>query len=122
VLHKSADEKITDGVCERTSGSFHWNYAWDETVCILKGRFSITPERREPMHLQAGDAVHFPKGLRAKWEIAETVRKVLFLGSDQVLALEKADRDHAGWLGDIALGGGRIERQRRTAEAAEAEV
>jgi uncharacterized cupin superfamily protein len=53
----------------------------------LKGCFSITLEGREPIHLQAGDVVQFPKDLRAKWEIDETVRKVFFLSSDQVLDL-----------------------------------
>ena len=87
VLHKSADGKTADGVWECTPGSFRWNYTWDETVYILKGRFSIVSEGGERIHLQAGDVVHFPNGLRATWEIAETVRKVFSLSSNQVLDL-----------------------------------
>jgi len=87
LFHKSADGKSADGVWECTPGSFNWNYTWNETVYLLKGRMSITPEGEQPIHAQAGDVVHFAQGLKAKLEITDTVRKVFFLNSDEPLKL-----------------------------------
>lgn len=87
VLRKSADGKAADGVWECTPGSFRWDYTWDETVYILKGRVTIKPEGGKPVQFKRGDIVHFPNGMHATWEVKQTVRKVFFLSSNQPLDL-----------------------------------
>ena len=87
VLNKSDDGKTAAGVWECTPGSFRWEYTWDETVYILKGDVTITPEGGDPIRFKSGDVGHFANGLKTRWEVAETVRKVFFLHSERPLSL-----------------------------------
>lgn len=68
--------ETADGVWECSSGTFRWNYTWDESVYILKGQATITVEGGNPVHIKARQTVHFSQGLRAEWKVTETVRKV----------------------------------------------
>lgn len=87
VLGQSEDGKTADGIWEVTPGAFRWNYTCDETIYVLKGRGRVTPESGSPVEFGPGSILHFPKGLRARWDVFETVRKLFFLVSDEPLDL-----------------------------------
>ncbi len=54
---------------------FPWEYTAPETCYILEGEVTVTPEGGEPVHIQAGDLVTFPAGLRCTWKITRPIRK-----------------------------------------------
>ena len=62
-------------IWEKEVSTFPWEYDADETCYILEGRVTITPEGGEPVEIEAGDLVTFPKGMRCTWTIHEPVRK-----------------------------------------------
>ncbi|SIN77831.1 hypothetical protein SAMN05443662_0581 [Sulfurivirga caldicuralii] len=62
-------------IWEKEVSSFPWEYDTDETCYILDGRVTVTPEDGEPVEIEAGDLVTFPKGMRCTWEIHEPIRK-----------------------------------------------
>ena len=86
VLYQSADGRAMNGIWRVTPGSFRWNYTCDETIYLLSGRGRITAEGGEPVEFRAGQLLSFPKGLRATWEVFETVRKIFVLSSEEPLA------------------------------------
>ncbi len=62
-------------IWEKEVSSFPWEYDANETCYILDGRVTVTPEGGEPVEIEAGDLVTFPKGMRCTWEIHEPIRK-----------------------------------------------
>lgn len=62
-------------IWEKEVSSFPWTYAADETCYILEGRVTVTPEGGEPVEIEAGDLVTFPRGMRCRWDIHEPIRK-----------------------------------------------
>jgi uncharacterized protein len=78
VIFKSRDGNAWTMVWDCTAGKFNWNYDCDETVHIIDGRVLLTmgPETCE---LHPGDAVFFPAGSRAIWQVDDYVRKIAFL-------------------------------------------
>lgn len=54
---------------------FDWSYDQKETCYILEGKAIITPEGGEPVTIQEGDMVFFPKGMKCTWKIIEPIEK-----------------------------------------------
>ncbi len=81
VEKKSKEELEAQGVFQwpiwtHEAATFPWEYDTQETCYILEGKVTVTPEGGgEPVEIQAGDYVVFPKGLKCTWTIHEPVRK-----------------------------------------------
>jgi len=54
---------------------FDWEYSQNERAYVKEG-YVIVHTGQGEVTITAGDLVLFPKGLRCRWEIKETVRKV----------------------------------------------
>lgn len=54
---------------------FDWEYDRTETCYIVEGIATITPENGEPVTIEAGDLVSFPKGMKCVWKITEEIEK-----------------------------------------------
>jgi uncharacterized protein len=74
VLWRNEEGTLFNGVWHCTPGTFWLDHA-AETVALLEGRVTVTPEGGEPVELKAGDVGFFPEGSRVLWEVHETVRK-----------------------------------------------
>jgi uncharacterized cupin superfamily protein len=46
-----------------------------ETITLIEGDVTITPEGGEPVTVRAGEIAYIPEGTRAMWDVRETVRK-----------------------------------------------
>lgn len=75
VLRQSDDKTLQNGVWECTPGTFYLPHNYEETVTVVKGRVTVTPEGGEPTELGPGDTAFFPAGTRVLWEVHETLRK-----------------------------------------------
>jgi uncharacterized protein len=79
LIAESADRTASTWYWDCTAGRFNWFYAFDETLHILEGGFTlkdlITGVTRE---VAAGDIVYFPQGARAEWTVQKYVRKLAF--------------------------------------------
>lgn len=60
--------------CEPST--FDWEYTSAETAYVLEGKVKIKTEEGDEVEISKGDLVHFPKGLRCKWNVIERIRKV----------------------------------------------
>ncbi len=80
---ESSDAVVRCGQWSCTPCKFRWDYDCDEFVLLLEGEAEISTEQGDSYTIRAGDMVHFPKGLKATWEVRKTVRKVFFLHSPQ---------------------------------------
>jgi uncharacterized protein len=69
-------EHFTTGIWECTPGRFPWSYAKAETMHILAGKATFTPDNGEPVSFGAGDTLFFPVGVNGYWDVTETIRKV----------------------------------------------
>ena len=74
LLWKSDDLTLYNGIWECTPGVFVLHHP-GETICLVKGRATVTPEGGEPFEVAAGDVAYIPEGIDARWEVHETVRK-----------------------------------------------
>ncbi|MGB7686378.1 MAG: cupin domain-containing protein [Solirubrobacterales bacterium] len=75
ILWRSEDNKLYNGVWHCTPGVFMLTHP-GETICLVEGRATITPEDGgEPVTVVPGEVVFLPEGLRARWEVHETVKK-----------------------------------------------
>lgn len=74
ILWRSEDAKLYNGVWHCTPGVFMLTHP-AETICLVEGRVTITPQNGKPMDLAAGDVAFIPEGTVACWEVHETVRK-----------------------------------------------
>lgn len=92
VLRSSDDKRLNNGVWECTPGKFYLPHNYEETVTIVRGRVTVTPEGGDPVELGPGDTAFFPAGTRVLWEVHETLRKswhiydaqgTLFAGPEQ---------------------------------------
>lgn len=54
---------------------FDWTYDRKETCYIIEGKAIVTPEGEEPVTIQEGDMVFFPKGMKCVWQIIEPIEK-----------------------------------------------
>jgi uncharacterized cupin superfamily protein len=74
ILWRSEDGKLYNGVWHCTPGVFMLTHP-GETICLVEGRCTITPEGGEPVTVVPGEVVFIPEGTVARWEVHETVRK-----------------------------------------------
>ena len=74
ILWRSEDGKLYNGVWHCTPGTFMLSSP-AETIVLIDGRVTITPEGGEPIEVGAGELAFIPEGTRARWEVHETVRK-----------------------------------------------
>jgi uncharacterized cupin superfamily protein len=74
ILWRSDDDKLYNGVWHCTPGVFMLSSP-AETITLVEGSVTITPEGGEPLTVAAGDVAFIPEGTRARWEVHETVRK-----------------------------------------------
>jgi uncharacterized cupin superfamily protein len=74
ILWRSDDDKLYNGVWHCTPGAFMLSHP-GETICLVEGRATITPEGGEPVTVVPGEVVYLPEKMRAKWEVHETVKK-----------------------------------------------
>jgi uncharacterized cupin superfamily protein len=76
ILWRSDDNTHYNGVWHCTPGVF-WLTSPAETICLVEGRCTITPEGGEAVTVLPGEVVFIPEGTRARWEVHETVKKAL---------------------------------------------
>ncbi len=62
-------------IWEKEASSFPWTYDMQEVCFILEGEVTVTPNGGEPVFIQAGDLVTFPKGMSCQWDISKDIRK-----------------------------------------------
>jgi uncharacterized protein len=74
ILWRTDDGKLYNGVWHCTPGVFMLSSP-GETITLIEGDVTITPEGGEPVNVRAGEIAYIPEGTRAKWEVRETVRK-----------------------------------------------
>ena len=75
VMRLSDDKRLSAGVWQCSPGRFYLPHNYEETVTILQGHATVTPEGGEAVELNAGDTAFFPSGTRVLWEVDQTVRK-----------------------------------------------
>jgi uncharacterized cupin superfamily protein len=87
VMWRSEDGRLFNGVWHCTPGAFYLD-GNDETVCLIEGRATVTPEGGASVQLEAGDTAFLPEGTRNLWEVEETVKKAFHHhdASGQILA------------------------------------
>ena len=59
----------------KEESEFPWHYEATETCYLLEGEVEVTPAGGQPVKIQAGDLVTFPKGMDCSWKISKAVRK-----------------------------------------------
>lgn len=74
ILWRSEDDKLYNGVWHCTPGVFMLTHP-GETICLVEGKATITPEGGEPVTVVPGEVVYLPEKMRARWEVHETVKK-----------------------------------------------
>jgi len=84
VLWKSADARLLNGIWECTPGAFTWLHP-DETLCVVSGRATVTPEGGDPIELGPGVVAFFAEGTRTRWQVHETLRKAFHLHASEPL-------------------------------------
>jgi uncharacterized cupin superfamily protein len=55
--------------------TFDWHYDQTEVCYILEGEVVVTPDGGEPVTIEEGDFVTFPKGMSCTWEVKTPIRK-----------------------------------------------
>ena len=75
VISTSADGQSFTAIWECTAGTFHWHYAFDETLHFLEGSVTVD-DGSGPRTVGAGDVVYFPKGSSAVWHVDTYIRKL----------------------------------------------
>jgi uncharacterized cupin superfamily protein len=85
ILLQSEDKKLSMGFWECSPGMFDWTFGWDEFARLSEGEVSISEEAGETYTLIAGDLVHFPLGLKTRWHVKKTVKKIFFLRTPEPL-------------------------------------
>ncbi len=74
-LRAADDGVVRSGVWHCTPGKFFLPHVHEETVTIVRGRATVTPEGGSPIELHAGDTAFFPAGRRVLWEVHEKLCK-----------------------------------------------
>lgn len=55
---------------------FNWEYQETEQCYFLKGHVKVWFDNENFVEIKAGDFVEFPKGLKCKWEVIQSVEKL----------------------------------------------
>lgn len=75
VLSKSADGCVVRGIWDCTTGSFRWNWDYDETIVVVAGRVSVALDNGNKIDLNPGDMAFFERGQGSVWTVHEHFRK-----------------------------------------------
>jgi uncharacterized cupin superfamily protein len=79
IIKKPTEEEKQEArswpIWEKEISEFPWEYDTNETCLILEGKISVSNEDGEVFHIESGDYVIFPKGMKCTWKISENVRK-----------------------------------------------
>ena len=75
VLRMSDDGTQAIGVWHCTPGVFYLPHDMAESLTLIEGRVTVTPDGGEPSELGPGDTAFFPAGNRVLWDVHETIRK-----------------------------------------------
>lgn len=59
---------------------FPWSYEERETCYLLEGEVVVTPDGGDPVTIQSGDLVVFPRGMSCTWDVKRAVRKHYIFG------------------------------------------
>lgn len=59
----------------KETSEFPWSYDEKETCYFLEGDVEVTPKGGQPVQIQKGDLVTFPKGMECTWKVKKPVRK-----------------------------------------------
>ena len=86
ILWKSEDGTLANGIWECTPGTFDWVHA-DETLCLVEGRVTVTPENGDSFEIVPGDIVFFADGAHTRWTVTEKLRKAFHLHAARGLGL-----------------------------------
>ena len=62
-------------IWSKEESEFPWQYDSDEVCFVLEGRVEVTPEGGEPVVIEKGDLVKFPKGMACTWKVTEGIKK-----------------------------------------------
>lgn len=62
-------------IWEEVVSEFPWQYQETEVCYILEGKVIVTPDGGEPVTIEKGDLVTFPKGMSCTWKILSDIRK-----------------------------------------------
>lgn len=60
---------------EKEVSEFPWEYKMTESCYIIEGKAIVTPDGGEPVEIERGDYVIFPKGMKCTWKIIEDIEK-----------------------------------------------
>ncbi|MCX7765279.1 MAG: cupin domain-containing protein [Candidatus Sumerlaeia bacterium] len=67
-------------IWEHEPDTFNWEYDQKETCYFLEGDVTVTTNDGKSVHIEAGDLVEFPQGLKCTWKITQKVTKHYKLG------------------------------------------
>ncbi len=62
-------------VWEKEKSVFPWIYDEREICYFIEGEVIVIPENGEPVKVEKGDLVTFPKGMSCTWDILKNVKK-----------------------------------------------
>jgi uncharacterized cupin superfamily protein len=103
-LSASADKNSWTCYWDCTAGRFNWFYAFDETLHILEGGFTLKDlVSGTTRTVVAGDVVYLPQGARTEWTVQKYVRKLAFCRGAMPPYLVTA-RDAAKWVRSLLRG------------------
>ncbi|NQD94097.1 cupin domain-containing protein [Pseudomonas sp. CrR25] len=68
-------DSVETGIWECSPGRWRRQILQQEFCHFISGRCTFTPDRGEPLQIEAGDAVLFPANTTGIWDIQETLRK-----------------------------------------------
>lgn len=64
------------GVWECSPGPSRWTLATNEFVHVIGGSMTVVPDGGDPVALEQGDTMMFPRGWTGEWQIHEPLRKL----------------------------------------------
>ena len=87
LLWQSDDKRIANGIWSCESGSFNWDYTWDETIYLIDGEVTITDDHCNSNTYKTGDLFFIPIGAKTTWDITQPILKVFHFRSDDPVEL-----------------------------------
>jgi len=82
ILWQSDNQCLLNGVWSCTSGSFQFDFTWDETIYFIEGQVEIIDQLEHSQIYNAGDYIHISKGTKTVWNVKKTLLKVFYIRSD----------------------------------------
>jgi len=83
VVSRSPDARLLRGIWEAQPSTFRFLFDSDETMVVLSGRMTITPDGGEPVELMPGDMAFFAAGTQTVWKVHEPMRKAFHAASTE---------------------------------------